>query len=121
VRDVLQAGSRRAVRHKAHIQRRLIREQLACSSQRTLGDLADQPLVLPAREQTLKLSVGMDMNDQEAPAPGTGENIGERERIPRALRSIDPDDDHIPRHALTTQGLAAAKCRLMPRNPAGCA
>lgn len=58
-----------------------------------LGNLTHEPLVLPRRKQARQLAKGMDMCHDHRVSEGRPEQIGERQRLNRALRTVDTDYD----------------------------
>jgi hypothetical protein len=58
-----------------------------------LGNVTHEPLVLPLGKQARQLSKGMHVCDDHAAPERWPEHIREGQRLDRALRTVDTDDD----------------------------
>jgi hypothetical protein len=58
-----------------------------------LGNLAQEPLVLPLREQARQLPKGMHVRDDRLAPERSPELVGEGQCLDRALRTVDANDD----------------------------
>jgi hypothetical protein len=58
-----------------------------------LGNLTHEPLVLPRRKQARQLPKGMHICQDHRVSERRPEQIGERQRLDRPVRTVDTDDD----------------------------